>query len=231
MANDSDQVTSSADALVARNPWLSSAALVLSNLVPLAGALFLGWNVFSIMFIFWLENVVIGLFNVLRMATVPAQGTFDQVRKFFFIPFFVIHYGIFTLVHGIFVFALFCPEAMREDVTGQGAPGAFLFFWSVISRYLPSGAFLAFACLMASHGISFFANYLGAGERHRTDLDQLMMSPYGRIVLLHITIVASGFLVIGLGVGQLGVAVLVLLKIAMDLHAHRKERRRFRTKK
>lgn len=229
MTNDSDQLTPPADAVVEWNPWLSSTALVLSNLVPLAGALFLGWNVFSIIFIFWLENVVIGLFNVLRMATVSGQSTFDHVRKFFVIPFFVIHYGMFTLVHGIFVFALFCPEAMREDVAGQGTPGTFPFFWSVISQHLPSGAFMALACLLVSHGISFFANFIRGGERHQTNLDQLMMSPYGRIVLLHITIIASGFLVIGLGMGQLGIAVLVLLKIAMDLHAHRKERRRFRS--
>ena len=34
-------------------------ALVLANLVPLAGVLFLGWDVWGILIIYWLENGIV----------------------------------------------------------------------------------------------------------------------------------------------------------------------------
>ena len=48
---------------------LSAAALVIANLVPLAGVLLWQWSVSSIVILYWFENVVIGVVNVLRMAT------------------------------------------------------------------------------------------------------------------------------------------------------------------
>ncbi|MGA9779521.1 MAG: DUF6498-containing protein [Verrucomicrobiia bacterium] len=46
--------------------WLRSAviALVLANLVPVAGVFLFGWEIFPLMFLFWSENVIIGVFNV-----------------------------------------------------------------------------------------------------------------------------------------------------------------------
>jgi len=38
----------------------SLAALVIANAIPLVGVLFLGWTVFPLVFLYWLENVVVG---------------------------------------------------------------------------------------------------------------------------------------------------------------------------
>ena len=46
---------------------LSAVALVLANLVPLAGVLLWQWSISSILILYWFENVVIGVINVLRM--------------------------------------------------------------------------------------------------------------------------------------------------------------------
>ena len=69
-------------------------ALVASNLVPVAGVLFFGWKIFPLVFLYWSENVVIGVFNVLKM--IFAAGAKSVVSRFFLIPFFCAHYGIFT---------------------------------------------------------------------------------------------------------------------------------------
>jgi hypothetical protein len=49
--------------------WMqpSVIALVLANLIPLAGVFVFHWEVFPLLFLFWLENVVIGIVNVLKM--------------------------------------------------------------------------------------------------------------------------------------------------------------------
>ena len=80
--------------------------LVLANLIPLGGVVFFGWQVFPIMFLFWLENVVVGAFNVLELIMAGGSGSPAAV-KIFLVPFFTLHYGIFTLVHGVFVFTMF----------------------------------------------------------------------------------------------------------------------------
>src|SRR5208283_509567 len=42
-------------------------ALVLANLVPLAGVFLFHWEVFPLLFLFWMENVVVGILNVAKM--------------------------------------------------------------------------------------------------------------------------------------------------------------------
>jgi hypothetical protein len=51
-------------------------ALIVANLVPLVGVLWFGWNVWAILIIYWLENGIVGLFNVLKMgrASGPEDG-------------------------------------------------------------------------------------------------------------------------------------------------------------
>jgi hypothetical protein len=83
------------------------------------------------------------------------------------------------------------------------------------------------AGLAVSHGISFVANYLLGGERDRVALAQLMIQPYGRIVVLHLAILGGGFLIMSLGAPWYALALLILLKIGLDLRAHLRERWKF----
>jgi hypothetical protein len=55
----------------------------------------------------------------------------------------------------------------------------------------------------------------------------LMSQPYGRIVVLHLTIMGGGFLMMALGSPTVGLVLLVVLKIGLDLSAHLRERRKF----
>src|SRR4051812_39197593 len=47
----------------------SAYVLIAANALPLFGVLFLGWDAFSIVLLYWTENVVIGAINVLKMIT------------------------------------------------------------------------------------------------------------------------------------------------------------------
>ncbi len=71
----------------------SSIALVLANLMPLGGVFLFDWQVFDILMLYWAENVVIGVVNVLRMSV---SG---ESEKWFYIPFFIVHYGLFCFGH------------------------------------------------------------------------------------------------------------------------------------
>jgi hypothetical protein len=204
-----------------RSDWLrpSVIALLLANLVPVFGVLVLGWEVFPLMFLFWSENVIVGVFNVLKMLTASPDSPLTWAGKLFIIPFFCVHYGMFTFVHGIFVVGLFGGQFR------QGAPfPSGEMFWRIVQENHLGWAILG---LTVSRAISFATNYLGSGEYRRASLQQLMQQPYGRIVVLHVTILGGAFLMAALHSPVVGLLVLVVLKIALDLRGHFKERQKF----
>ncbi|MFC1689170.1 DUF6498-containing protein [Pseudomonadota bacterium] len=48
----------------------SSLALIVANLVPVAGAVFLGWKLSDVMVLYWAESAIIGFFNVCKIAVI-----------------------------------------------------------------------------------------------------------------------------------------------------------------
>ena len=73
-----------------------------------------------------------------------------------------------------------------------------------------------------SHGASFLLLFIARGEYRRTSVDALMSAPYKRIAVLHIAVIAGGFLVVRLG-SPLGLLLaLVALKTGMDIMLHKR---------
>lgn len=202
-----------------KNPvvWRSPSVvlLVLANLIPLGGVLFFGWQVFPIMFLFWLENVVIGVFNVLKMLLAAGPGSPLGV-KIFLVPFFAVHYGIFTLVHGVFVSVMFGPN-WRSDGGGP-FPNAERVQALVTENHLG----WALLGLVLSHAFSFVTNYVLNGAYRTAIAPVIMMQPYGRVVVLHLAILGGGFLVMFMGMPVVGLVLLIALKIGLDVLAHAK---------
>lgn len=199
--------------------WLrpSVLALLAANLVPLAGVFLFDWEVFPLLLLFWFENVIIGFFNALKMVCASPAQKLQWAAKLFIVPFFCFHYGMFTFVHGVFVVALFGGGTRR----GFPGPGTFLtemieqkLLWAVLGLFL-------------SHAISFTHNYLIGGEFRRAGAQALMIQPYGRIVVLHLTILLGGALMMALKSPTIGLVFLVVLKILLDLRAHLAERVKF----
>jgi hypothetical protein len=197
--------------------------LVAANLLPLYGVCFLGWEVFPVLLLFWVENVIVGVLNVFKMLVASPSRPTGWLVKVFMIPFFCFHYGMFTLVHGIFVFGLFggyftSGAGFPDEASLLGAIGNFRLGWAILALFL-------------SHAASFAINYLGKGEYRQASLKDLMQQPYGRVVLLHVTIVIGGFLVTLLGSPVFALVLLVLLKGTIDVQVHIREHKRYAGKK
>jgi hypothetical protein len=207
--------------------YAAVASLLITNAIPLIGVLFLGWNVWTILTIYWLENGVVGVYNVLKMAhaegptadgmtvtmngrPVPAGGTAVLI------PFFIVHYGIFWLVHGVFILTLPWFFALGSGGPSEGGPR----FGSD-----PLAIAIVLVGLFISHGVSYRFNYIGRGEYLRTSPAAQMFAPYGRLVVLHITIIIGGMAIAFTGAPAAAVLVLVVLKTALDLGFHLAEHR------
>ena len=56
--------------------------------------------------------------------------------------------------------------------------------------------------------------------------DKLMGSPYGRVVVMHVAIIAGGFLTMAAGSPALLLVVLVGLKTILDVNLHNREHKK-----
>ena len=127
------------------------------------------------------------------------------------------HYGMFWVVHGIFIFLL---------PLFAGLSSGFL-AGSMDFGPLPlDGLLLSTALLAASHTVSFFTNYIGRGEFLRVTPTGQMMSVYGRVLALHVTIVAGAFVIALFGAPIAALYLLIGIKTAIDLALHVREHAR-----
>jgi hypothetical protein len=133
------------------------------------------------------------------------------------IPFFLVHYGLFWVVHGIFVLTL--PQFMVFGGEGVAAEGGADFLSD------PTAILIVLIGLFISHGVSYRLNYIGRGEYRRTTVARQMGAPYPRLFVLHVTIILGAMVIAITGAPAAAVVVLVVLKTALDLGLHLAEHR------
>ncbi|HOO78144.1 MAG TPA: DUF6498-containing protein [bacterium] len=163
------------------------------------------WSAETILAVYWLQSVIIGLFTFVTMLTVPdfdPSGITSNGRP---VPptrraqrgmsfFFLFHYGFFHLVYALFIVGL----AAREH-----------------SRLAPPGVLLGAAAI-------FFANHLFSFLYHRflvrepsPPFGKLMFMPYLRIIPMHFCILAGA-----LTDNFTLIALFTVLKTGADLGGH-----------
>jgi hypothetical protein len=192
---------------------VSVLALLLANALPLFCVLLFGWDISHVIVLYWAESAVIALFTVLKIFVVAKwMALFSAV-------FFIGHFGGFMAAHFMFVYGFF----VRGVHASGPEPGVHDALFALFTPLWP-----VLVALAISHGVSFAVNFLGAREWETTTVRELMAIPYRRIVVMHLTVIFGGFLVLLIDRQLPALVLLVLLKIAADLHGHIRERTRTR---
>jgi hypothetical protein len=203
---------------------LYSILLIVTNLIPVYGVFFLDWTTYEIIFLYWLENGIIGFFNIIKMYYAKGETKYSNslVRPYmkystnpnvvkylhheekkgeYLIPFFLVHYGGFFIIHGAFLFLGFGNKMsffMDRDVTSL-----IVFLTSLVSVYIFSLVF----------------DYFGKKQYEFVTKKSLFWSPYLRVVAIH--------LIIMLGYGFVGekklIVFFVIFKIVADLLLYGKD--------
>lgn len=207
--------------------------LIAANIFPILGVFFFDYDVFSILLLYWTESGVVGFYWIIKLMLTDTQEITMNVPqtkgaipfapgvyKLLLIPFFIIHFGIFMMVH-LFILVFFF-----------GMEGSFLGFG--IFRFL-SGGFLqefiilwpGILLLFISHGYSLLQNYLRRDEHVAQNVQTIMFQPYRRIIIMHLVLVFGGFLIIATSQTIVLLILLICIKIGVDAIAHVKERQRF----
>lgn len=190
----------------------SEICLIAANIVPLIGVLFWEWRVFDVMLLFWLENVIIGFFNILKMSAWTIRSRIYPAVML--IGFFAVHYGGFAFGHFVVLMALFGGIQPGDTVSIE--------FFMTRPEFHTLGFYGAVLGLFASHLFSFCVNFLARGEIAQTHALALMFHPYKRVMMLHVTLLLGGAAAQILKQPVWAMVLLVGLKIAFDLRAHRK---------
>jgi len=181
----------------------SAWGLVLSNLIVIILAVYQKWDLSEVLVIYWYQNVIIGVFNVIKMLNaktlVDGAGLDAAPQKAinaFMAGFFCVHYGFFHFGYYQFLKGAFA-KAHTEFV------------------YIAVGVFFL------NHLFSFFYNL--KSDPDKDNVAKLMFTPYERIVPMHLTIIFGFFalLIIRNPAAEQGVLIFfLLLKSFADLKMH-----------
>lgn len=190
---------------------LALAGLIV-DLIPVYAVLFLGWGAVPLVFLYWLENLVIGAVTLARMTAVAAgKGLANLVGMAFLGPFFVVHYGLFCFVHGQFLNSF-------ADLSAQTSAG-FLSPFELVAGALASGPGMPglVSVIIAWQAWAFFSDFIRRGGYRQGEVADEMGAPYGRIVLLHIALFAGFAALLALGQPMLGVLGLIVLRVVFGM--------------
>ncbi|QNO37299.1 hypothetical protein H4J02_12815 [Protaetiibacter sp. SSC-01] len=171
--------------------WIDVALYVV---LPLVGLLWWGWDWRPIVLLYWLENVTIGGVTFIRLRRRAKAGTDGGG---FPASFFLMHYGIFTAVHGVFVIVLI---AISPVITGvKAAP--FNPLWVVL------------AWIVAT--LVQWYSALRSDPVPRASVGRA----YARVLVLHAIVLGAVWLITALGLPSIVAIALVVLHAIVDVVA------------
>jgi len=171
--------------------------LLFANSIPLIGVVFFKWDISSLFVAYWLETVVIGLVNILKMVKIREAGGFFD---YFPIVFYIVHFG------------LYCYGLLSFSVK-----------YLIISKISIMSGLISSIPFLWSHLYSYYQNYLGKKEFLMTSIGKLTIQPYKRIIVMHFSFSLTAIL-IGLKRNTIwGVVLMVIIKTLFDVLAHLRE--------
>ena len=201
---------------------LSALALIAANSIPLIGVLFYDWDSTLILALFWIENLIVGGFNLLKMLVVVVRG--KNFGDLFTCGFFVLHYGFFCSIHGLILWDILELGELNPKAYFPNMEPGFLEAFSsalvVLLRFIEMFGgiiLLGIAALLLSHLVSFIENFLIRGEIFNSKVKNLMGKPYPRVFILHAGIILGALALEKLGSPVWLLVVVVLFKIIVDL--------------
>lgn len=192
--------------------------VVASNAIPVAGVLLWGWSAFPLLVFYWIENVVVGVFNFVKILvagfTKSGEG---QVWALPLALFFAVHYGLFCLVHGMFMIGILTIGDLVANGT-EPVEHAFNLGERVLGALQTDRDLLVsvVGMVLVQTG-AFLAVWLGLGKFRDASPMLQVFEPYGRVVVMHLTIFVAAIPVVLLGQPQFAVLVLALMKSGLEL--------------
>jgi Family of unknown function (DUF6498) len=185
----------------------SSTILVLSNLAIIVIALLAHWSILTLLWGYWLQSLIIGFFNGLKILMfgqhrTPQNGFFHSIRTSLF---FFGHYGAFHCVYLVLLFFL----SISANTTLHFTPPDF------------SAIVLIGFLFFLNHCYSFAQHYVWERQIVVISSSNVFLDPYKRIFPMQLSIIAAGFFSALIPSAQpIFLVIFLILKTFADLKSH-----------
>ncbi len=190
--------------------------LIAVNIVPVLGVWFDEWSATQAFFVYCLESVIVGLYNVLMMLIATqfrkkdfwetGNGGGVMVSGYGFIVFFIVHYGFFVFLQ----MSIFLSTVGFKD-----APGVFDFVIHA-RRYLPVQAQWLLLLFIVSNGVLVLKGFMLTGDYKTTSLSKLMFTPYVRVFVQQFCVILGSFF-LTFGAGKIFILIFVCIKMFFEM--------------
>jgi len=198
-------------------------SLLFANLVTIVLAIVQHWDLATVMFIYWAQSIIIGIFTVISLLGADTAVLAENMEKS------MREKGGSGTVSTRFVRAYMCLLA------GFFALHYGLFHWGYYGFIVESGLFgpvnfpdpnIWFSCAL------FFANHLYSHIQYRHEgpkgvdfVNEEFFRPYQRIIPMHLTIIFGSIIVlvlqfVGIDATMPVLVLFLLLKTRSDIFAH-----------
>jgi hypothetical protein len=190
----------------------STSALLVSNIIVIAFAYDQQWNLITLLWIYWAQSVIIGVFNVVKILDLTHFSTDGfyingrpvaptEVTKRKTALFFAFHYGLFHAAYFVFL-VVFTFVGLWQAADYSATAASVLFVLAGIALF------------SANHLYSFEHNR--EQERARTrNIGSVMFAPYARIIPMQVTLIIGLFLV-----DRAALILFLALKTVADVITH-----------
>jgi hypothetical protein len=190
--------------------------LILVNIIPFLGVWLEGWDAKQLFIVYCLETVIVGIINVIKMACVTIfvkskdvwenNGSTSMQSGWFFIFFFIIHYGFFVFIQTQIFFS----------VSGIIKDGSFFMKYSKIPELLGPGGKLMLMIFVAYYTVQNLFGFFTSGKYKTISLGRLMFEPYIRIFVQQFVVIL-GSMFLTFGAGKIFVLIFIIIKIFFEL--------------
>lgn len=191
--------------------------IIAANLIPVYGVLYEGWSATEVFFVYCLETIIIGIFNLVKMAIVTAVRRTDtwyngpsrtQQHGLFFMFFFLVHYGMFVAIQMSIFFGV-------SGIVKDGSLSLFSFFYKW-PQLLGSNSYTMLTGFVISYGFGMIYNFILPGKYKTTPLMVLLFQPYIRIFIQQFAVIL-GSMFLSFGAGKAFIIVFAMIKIFFEV--------------
>jgi hypothetical protein len=198
-------------------------SLIFANLVTIVLAILGNWDLATVMFIYWAQSIIIGIFTVISLLgaditalgadlqkPIDERGGSDKITPRFIRFYKCLLAGFFTLHYGLFHWGYY------SFIVESGIFG--------IVNFSDPGIWLSCGLFFANHLYSHIT-YPSKGPKDGEYVTEQFITPYRRIIPMHMTIIFGSIVIFTLGFfgipSTMPVLVLfLLLKTYSDISAH-----------
>lgn len=201
--------------------------LLIANVVPIIGVVYLNWDIFSIVYIYFLETLVVGIFGIFKILLARGidftidRGLITDILLSQFFPNLnsgsskasvLIAYFICFVLYILLLFGLCLIVLTPSNFAKSWEPS---YLWALLA-------------LTISHSFSFFQNYIYKKEYKFAVPYTQMTQPFDRVMVMILVFSVAAFAIYRIDLSTLTIVALIIIKVIFDIIAHYQEHQRYR---